>query len=130
MTEYRRLHLLVEGQTEEIVVTNVLQPYFTGRGWSVSHSVLTTKRLLGGPNHRGGVSSWRKIEREIKLLLSDTSLAVLTTLFDYYAFPPDAPGMADLAAGRSPHERVERLEHACSGNVDPRSTFPSESRSA
>ncbi|MFE9580242.1 DUF4276 family protein [Nocardia sp. NPDC006044] len=109
---YHRLHFLVEGQSEEIVVNNVLGPYLADRGWAVSQSIVTTRRPAGGPNHRGGVSSWSKVEREIKLLLRDSSLGVLTTLFDFYAFPPDAPGMSDIPPGLSPHERVAHVEQS------------------
>ncbi|WP_040775871.1 DUF4276 family protein [Nocardia pneumoniae] len=118
---YHRLHLLVEGQSEEIVVSNVLGPYLAERGWTVTHSIVTTKRPAGGPNHRGGVSSWSKIEREIKLLLRDSSLRVLSTLFDFYAFPPDSPGMADIPPGLSPHDRVQHVERSLAiGSADPR----------
>lgn len=103
----RRLHLLVEGQTEEVVVRDVFEPYLDSMGWLVSSSILTTKRPAGGPNHHGGVTSWAKLKHEIRLLLRDTSLDVLTTLIDYYAFPSDAPGMAT----RPPGDSVGRAEH-------------------
>jgi hypothetical protein len=93
-TRYRRLHLLVEGQTKEIVVNNVIEPHLRTRGWSVSQSIVTTKRPTTGPAHKGGVSSWSKLERDITLLLRNKELNVLTTLFDYYAFPADSPGMS------------------------------------
>ncbi|MGW4844082.1 DUF4276 family protein [Nocardia brasiliensis] len=112
--DYRRLHFLVEGQSEEIVVNNVLEPYLVDRGWTVTKSIVTTRRPAGGPNHRGGVSSWSKVEREIKLLLRNSSLDVLTTLFDFYAFPLDAPGMADIPAGLPTLGRVTHVEDSLS----------------
>jgi hypothetical protein len=36
----------------------------------------------------------------LQLLLRDSSTTVLTTMLDYYAFPGDAPGMADRPHGR------------------------------
>ncbi|MFF3226304.1 DUF4276 family protein [Nocardia suismassiliense] len=117
---YHRLHFLVEGQSEEIVVNNVLEPYLAEHGWTVSKSIVTTKRPAGSANHHGGVSSWTKVEREIKLLLRDSSLDVLTTLFDFYAFPPDAPGMSDIPAGLTPHDRVRHVEQALAATADRR----------
>jgi hypothetical protein len=111
-TRFPRLHLLVEGQTEETVVTNTLAPYLEARGWSVTHSVLATKRPAGGPKYRGGISNWAKIERDIRLLLGDSSLNVLTTLFDFYAFAPDAPGMTGTAGATTAHDRVCEVEEA------------------
>ena len=35
----------------------------------------------------------------------------MTTLFDYYAFPNDAPGMADRPSGHA-IAKVEHVEHA------------------
>jgi hypothetical protein len=119
---YRRLHILVEGQSEEIVVTNVLEPYLRGRGWTVSQSIVVTKRSASG-SHRGGVSSWAKIEREIRLLLRNTDLHVLTTLFDFYAFPDDAPGVASRS-GDDPYQRVEHVEKAMAEQVGDRRFVP------
>jgi Domain of unknown function (DUF4276) len=120
-TQFPRLHLLVEGQTEEIVVRNTLAPYLEARGWSVTHSVLTTKRSAGGPHHHGGISNWAKIERDIRLLLRDSSLDVLTTLFDFYAFAPDAPGIYDTTGAGTPQDRVCQVEQALMAVVaDPR----------
>ena len=63
------------------------------------------------PGVKGGLSRWPKLERELQRLLRDSSTTVLTTMFDYYAFPSDAPGMADRPHG-SPHERVRHVESA------------------
>jgi hypothetical protein len=113
----RRLHLLVEGQTERIVVRDVVQPYLESNGWLVSSSIIATKRPAAGPASRGGVTSWAKLEREIRRLLRDSGLDVLTTMIDYYAFPQDAPGMATRPAG-SPVQRVGHVEKALSRAID------------
>ena len=107
----RRLHILVEGQTEETITRDVLEPHLSTFGWSISRSIVKTKRPAAGPSHKGGVTGWSQLEREITLLLRDTSLDVLTTLLDYYAFPPQAPGMATRPDG-SALDRVEHVEHA------------------
>lgn len=58
---FRRLHLLVEGQTEEAIVREVLEPWLRDRGFSVSLSMLVTQRPVGQPWRRGRVSSWTRI---------------------------------------------------------------------
>jgi hypothetical protein len=114
----RKLHILVEGQTEEVIVNNVIGPYLSGEDLYVTTSILKTKPPAGGyPAHKGGASSWAKILREIRLLLGDTSTRMLTTLIDYYGFPYDAPGMADRPIG-SPYARVEHVESALADAVD------------
>jgi hypothetical protein len=114
----QKLHILVEGPTEEVVVNNVISPYLSSENLYVTTSILRTKSPAAGrPAHAGGVSSWTKILREIRLLLGDTSTTMLTTLIDYYAFPGDAPGMADRPIG-SPYARVEHVESALVDAVD------------
>jgi len=114
----RKLHILVEGQTEEVIVNNVISPYLSSEHLYVTTSILETKPPAGGrPAHTGGVSSWAKILREIRGLLRDIPTTMLTTLIDYYGFPLDAPGMADRPIG-SPYSRVEHVESALADAVD------------
>lgn len=119
----RRLHLLVEGQTEELIVSTVIQPHLESAGWLVSRSILATKRPAGGPAHRGGVTSWAKLAREITRLLSDTSLDLLTTVIDYYGLPDDVPGMATRPAG-DPMSRVCHVEGEMSAVIGNRRFLP------
>jgi Domain of unknown function (DUF4276) len=106
----RHLHILCEGQTEEIIARDVLEPHFASEDVWVTWSIFTTKRPAGGPSFKGGLSSWPKLERELQLLLRDSSTTVLTTVFDYYAFPSDAPGMAGRTG--TSYERVRQVESA------------------
>ncbi|WP_033338577.1 DUF4276 family protein [Catenuloplanes japonicus] len=105
-----RLHLLVEGQTEEAVARNVIEPYLGMAGWHVTTSILATKRPAAGGKFRGGVTSWEKFEKEVRLLLA-SGFDVLTTLVDYYAFPESAPGMRDRPNGDA-YARVSHVERA------------------
>lgn len=107
----RRLHILVEGQTEEAVAERVLFLVFEERGLWVSKSILTTKRPAAGGKHRGGVSKWSMIEREVRTLLGDRSLDRLTTMIDFYGLPADAPGLGDLPDA-DPYARVRHVEAA------------------
>jgi hypothetical protein len=77
----------------------------------VTVSVCTTKRPAGGRHHKGGVSRWSKLSAEITNLLSDSSITTLSTLFDYYGFPADSPGMQDRPPG-SKRMLVEHVERA------------------
>jgi hypothetical protein len=70
----QKLHILVEGQTEEVIVNNVIGPYLSNEDLYVTTSILKTKHPAGGrPAHAAGVNSWMKMFREIRLLLGDTS---------------------------------------------------------
>jgi hypothetical protein len=119
----RHLHILCEGQTEEILVRDVIARHFATAEVRITKSTFVTKRPAGGPAFRGGLSNWGKLEPELRRLLNDSSTTVLTTLFDYYAFPPDAPGMADRPHG-SPYERVRHVEAALAKAIDDRRFLP------
>jgi hypothetical protein len=94
-----------------MIASDVVSSCFSGAEAYVTWSVLTFKRPAGGPAFKGGVSTWPKLERELRLLLRDSSTTLLTTLLDYYAFPAEAPGMTDRPHG-SPYQRVRHVESA------------------
>jgi uncharacterized protein DUF4276 len=119
----RHLHVLCEGQTEEIIARDTLDSHFSGEDARVTRSILTTKRPASGPASKGGVTSWLKLERELRRLLHDSSTTVLTTLLDYYAFPTDAPGMADRPYG-SPYDRVRHVESALAEEINDKRFVP------
>jgi hypothetical protein len=119
-----RIHFLVEGQTEEVVVRDIIKPSLEqDRSTYVTWSIFITKRPAAGPARRGGIASWQRIQRELGLLLRDSSLNILTTLFDYYAFPPDTPGMLDRPPA-SPFDRVRHVENAITLAINDRRFLP------
>lgn len=112
----RHLYILCEGQTEAAVVEQAVIPHFDPLVVKVTPIIFTTSRPAGGPNFKGGLARWPKLERELRLLLRNRATTVLTTLFDYYAFPADAPGMADRPRG-SPYDRARHVESAIAAAV-------------
>ena len=62
-----------------------------------------------GPSHKGGVSTWAKIEKDLRLLLRDSSATHVTTMLDYYGLPSDSPGMSTRPSGTA-YERVAHVE--------------------
>ena len=107
----KRVLILVEGQTEEALVNEVLRPHFEPRGvWLVS-TLLVTKRTKSGPRFKGGVTCYQRAKNDVVRLLGDTSAALVTTLIDFYALPRDFPGWEDMPA-TGPRARVGHLEAA------------------
>ena len=105
-----RVLVLVEGQTEERFVTDVLAPYFMLKKIFLIPKILTTKFVKNGPDFKGGVSNYRQIKKHLDNLLGDTE-AYVTTLIDYYGLPADTPGMSDRPNG-TPLDRVLHVESA------------------
>ncbi|MCC7386268.1 MAG: DUF4276 family protein [Deltaproteobacteria bacterium] len=99
-----RLVLVVEGQTEQAFVREVLGPALAMRG------VYATGRLVGVPGRKGGNQS-AKAERDIALVLSEDRTVRCSTMFDLYGLSPSFPGVAEHH-DRPPLERARWIENA------------------
>ncbi len=106
----RRLHILVEGQTEERFAKDMLVPHLAGFDCATTVSIVATSMPAAGGKFRGGITSFGKVEKDIKLLLRDRS-CFLTTLFDFYGLPQDFPGSETAGfASLSAYQKAETLE--------------------
>ena len=120
----KRVLILVEGQTEERFVKDVLQPAFFNREVFFYPTILVTKRVKDGPNFKGGVTGFPKFRNDAQRLLNSASEALVTTMLDYYGLPPDFPGMKSRPFG-SPIQRVTHVEDAIAKDFDsPRNFLP------
>lgn len=84
-----RVYVLVEGQTEQAFVRDVLTPTLS------THGIYPQAVLLGKPGHKGGIRSFAVVQRDISNLLKQDANAFVTTLFDRYGLPSDWPGLAE-----------------------------------
>lgn len=110
----RRVLILAEGQTEERFVKDVLQPHFWPMGIDPEPKIATTKRVKAGPDFKGGVLKFQRIEDDLRRLFGDTNAVMVTTLLDFYGFPKDFAGWKNVTATTS-KARVEQLEAALEG---------------
>lgn len=97
----KRVLVLVEGQTEERFVKDVLDPYLWTKSIVTTPKVVTTKRVKRGPDFKGGITDYLKVENDLKRLLNDSDAVAITTLIDYYALPSDFPGVNNCPSGPS-----------------------------
>ena len=86
----KRINLLVEGQTEEAFVNELLIPHFSYRNIFFNPIIVSTSK-----GYKGGVVSYAKIKPQIEKLCKEDSDAIVSTLFDLYALPNDFPGKMD-----------------------------------
>lgn len=85
----QRIHVICEGQTEEMFVNEVMGDYFQNR------DIYLQPALLGKPGHKGGNVQFQRVLNDIKLrLLGDTG-AYCTTFLDFYGLPESFPGKAE-----------------------------------
>lgn len=113
----KKVLVYVEGQTEETFIRDVLSPYLQKRCTaSLIPTLARTKRTKSGQTFKGGIVSYRQIQKDICNLLRDSSALLVTTLIDYYGLPDDFPGKSSLPPG-SPRQRVQYLEEAFKNDI-------------
>jgi hypothetical protein len=88
-----RVYVLVEGQTEEAFLQELMVGQYAAKGIYLTPIIVTTS-----PGHRGGLGSYSKVRHQIDKLCKQDSNAYITTLFDFYALPKDFPGQGGLTA--------------------------------
>jgi hypothetical protein len=105
-----RVHVLVEGQTEETFVKSVLQPYFN------QHEAYLFPRLLGKPGHKGGVGEYARARQDILTTLKQDAGVFCATMFDYYGMPNSWPNRE--AARQKPFaEKPGTIEQAILADI-------------
>lgn len=113
MSNFKRLHITTEGQTEETFVKNTLSVYLGQFNISaVARSVLTNKDKK--KFYRGGVISYEKAKNDIVCWLKEdrNSDVYFSTMFDLYALPNDFPKFEEAKKCADVYRKVEVLEEA------------------
>lgn len=108
----KRVLILVEGQTEERFVKDILGPALWDKELFLFATILTTKRVKDGPSFKGGVTNFAKFRNDTQRLLHSAGGALVTTMVDYYGLPADFPGMASRPPRGTPMQRVTHVENA------------------
>lgn len=81
-----RVIAVVEGQTEQGFIREILAPWLSARGVSI------TARLVGRPGRKGGVGEYQRARRDMLVLLKQEKGTTITTMFDFYGMPVSWPG--------------------------------------
>lgn len=116
-----RLYLLVEGQTEEAFVNELLIPHYARLGLYLIPIIVNTSA-----SQKGGLVSYAKVKPQIARLCKQEVGAYVTTLFDLYALPNDFPGKSSsdyptLGTGR---QKAQWLEAALGQDINQRNFIP------
>jgi hypothetical protein len=111
--------LIVEGQTEETFVNEVLYEHLFPKGvWP--RPLLTGTRKTRRAHKGGHRGSFRAVQGDIERTLREHGPrgCRVTTMLDLYGLPLDFPGFATKEAAPDPYDRVARIEEAMSEAVD------------
>jgi hypothetical protein len=118
----KTVFVLVEGQTEERFIKDVLGPEFYALDLFFDPRLLVTKRVKHGAAFKGGVTSYGKFRNDVDRLLRESRGRLVTTLLDYYGLPADFPGMTTRPSG-TPQQRVAHIEREVHRNLGSPSNF-------
>ncbi|VAW58649.1 Gll1842 protein [hydrothermal vent metagenome] len=111
-----RIHVICEGQTEEMFVNEVLSEIFRPL------DIYLYPSLIGKPGHKGGNFKFERVLRDVKTRLLNDKNAYCTTFFDFYGLPADFPGkkeaipLADIKAKQE--MMTTRLVEQLSKHID------------
>lgn len=118
--EVPRLNFVVEGQTEETFVRDVLAEHLALHGvYAVARCVETSRTRL--KIFKGGMSTYARAKGDIERWLKEDRNAYLTTMFDLYALPDDFPNIANKPSLSDPHKKAQLIESGIAEDIgDPR----------
>lgn len=105
-----RIHLIVEGQTEESFVKNLLAPTFWPRDININPII------LGPPGHRGGNPKYARLKKDVIRQLKQDRSAYCSMLLDFYGLGTDFPGMP-LPCNLSNLDKVLRIEESVKNDI-------------
>jgi hypothetical protein len=106
-----RLHAVVEGQTEETFVNQVLAPELGARQVFVdAHCVTTGRKKI--PPDRGGIRNYKQLRDDLVFWMRQEKGPEVrfTTMVDLYRLLTDFPGYQDCRQKIDPHARAECME--------------------
>lgn len=119
----KRAYIVVEGQTEERFVKDVLGPHLEQLDLYLRPVIVTTKVVKDGPNFKGGLCNFTRFQRDVRNLLQGSGGALVTTMVDYYALPVDFPGMNSRPMHLPSLARVQHLEQSLGQHFRPHPNF-------
>jgi hypothetical protein len=111
----KRIRIVVEGQTEEKFVKEILEPHFFKFNiYPIPYTVITKET----PNakYTGGYVSYSKLYKQIMAHLRDKNAVAITTMFDFYKLPDTFPGKKDSKL-EDCYEKVTELENQFSDSI-------------
>lgn len=106
-----RVHVICEGQTEEMFVNEVLAENFVAQGIYLQPS------LIGKPGHKGGNFRFERLLTDVRMRLLGDPTAYCTTFFDFYGLPPDFPGKQEAARLSDNADKARCITEAMSARL-------------
>jgi len=114
-----RVHIFVEGQTEETFVKEVLYYYFQRQNIYLKPILVSTSKT-----GKGGLVSYGKIKSQVYRKCREDSTAFVTTMFDLYGLPNDFPGKDSQPNTSDPFVKASYLEQQMGADINNNNFIP------
>ncbi len=113
-----RLHFVVEGQTEETFVNDMLAPVLSHLNIFPDVRCVQTGRKHG-KKYKGGITNYIKLKNDLRRWLKQDGHpdARFTTMVDFYALPNDFPGYEESRKQAYLKKRIELLENRFQADI-------------
>jgi hypothetical protein len=105
-----RVIVVVEGQTEESFVKNVLAPVL----WP--SAIWLIPMILGRPGHKGGNTKYARFKKDVILQLKQDATVYCSSMLDLYGIGKDFPGLP-LPSNFPSIEKVNCIERAVKEDI-------------
>ena len=118
----KRLNIVVEGQTEQSFVNEVLAPYLRNNGVSL----IIPRLIRTSKTGRGGLVNYHHLHNTIKGLLSNPQDGniVVSSFVDFFRIPNNMPGYDEAMRSVDDLQRVENLQQALGDSIADRRFIP------
>lgn len=100
-----RVHVICEGQTEEMFIKEILSGFFSSQGISL------VPTLIGKPGHKGGNIKFDRLFIDVRERLLNDKTSYCTTFFDFYGLPESFPGKREALGCPTFQDKAERVSH-------------------
>lgn len=98
-----RVHVICEGQTEEMFINEVLAKTYLSKG------IYLLPSLIGKPGHKGGYFSYPRLLTDLRIRLLSDRNSICTTMFDFYGLPERFPGKNEAITKPTSQQKAECL---------------------
>ncbi len=114
-----RLNIVVEGQTEETFVREILYHHLIQLG-----VFPTPRRVFHSASSRGGVSQYSKIHMDVSRWCKQDQGAFVSSFFDLYGLPRDFPGRQTASEESDVYQKIAVLEAAFAASISKANFIP------
>jgi len=113
-----RVNLIVEGQTEETFVNEILAEILGSANIGlVARAVMTSRDRRTNKTFRGGLIDYIRAKRDIEQWLKQDKEAYVSTMFDLFRLPNDFPGYAKAMQESDCYKKAQIIESDFAADV-------------